>query len=287
MIPLDEIAAVLAHWLDAGLDIGALAAIILGTLLVFRDIAIAESPPGIELRITNGEIARPAIASMISFIAMFSRSVPDPIAVVMIIGPSLCYLGYTRKHPLPRAESKDIEQESMPIDERRAQLEEARDEAMHQHDAVLETMYRDETDWDMLFHLPAMQDVSVPETAALHTKAAETMKLRESLPEDPMNDPHLVTVTYPKAVRELNEAHSAALEAASTIGQSKITAADRSAIAQIKQHLALIEDRATSRNERNMAYARIRKLTERLTSITIPPARMRQLETSRQLMLEA
>lgn len=136
-----------------------------------------------------------------------------------------------------------------------------------------------ETDWDTLFSLPALQDVTVPETAALFLAQRKASESRTELPRV-TPDAGFESLPFPAAVSEFALAWNVAMRTAQRLGTKNIPADERKIISEVRSLISITEDSASSPNEREIAYRRIASLVQKLHSLVIPKKAMASIEAT-------
>lgn len=155
------------------------------------------------------------------------------------------------------------------------------------HQRLTRRYLESETDWDMLFSYPALQDVSVPETSAMIHAMLTANDSDPSQPDSLTEVSDLSDYSYVRAVNNFDTAWQRALENATKIGQSGIPRQERKTIKQIRTLLNLAENAGATPAERELAYSRAQLLIKTLTSITVPAKVMAAIESSQRLAIEA
>lgn len=161
------------------------------------------------------------------------------------------------------------------------------DAVVANHQRLKKLYLESETDWDMLFSYPALQDVSVPETSALVHALMTADDCDPAQPDSLTEVSDLSDYSYVRAVNKLATAWKRALENAQKIGQSGIPREERKTIKQIRNLLNLAENSGATPSERELAYSRAQLLMKTLTSVTVPPALMIAIESGQRLAIEA
>lgn len=138
------------------------------------------------------------------------------------------------------------------------------------HDRIKRKALDAETDWHMVFSYPALQDTSVPQTAAFYTALRHADERRGPRPQDLKASDNMSGLPYPRAVITVEDAWATALRHAERTGLHLIPAAERKTIKRIRDLLKLAENAGGTANEREMAYARAQKLMQSLQSVTVP-----------------
>lgn len=203
-----------------------------------------------------------------------------PLALATLAGMYLL----TRKIRIDRAAHKTASAEKARIEERVA----GRWNGVKELHQLYVQKYMDaETDWDMLFSYPALQDSSVPQTAAMVRAMVKAGQIDDTQPSTLTEDSDLSQHSYSQAVNAFADAWHEAYEHAKKVGQTGITNEERKIIALIRQLLSLAENSAAAPNERSMAYIRAQKLIKTLQNVTIPASALLQIEQHQRLMLEA
>lgn len=144
------------------------------------------------------------------------------------------------------------------------------------HEDLKRKVYHAETDWDTLFSMPALSDVSVPETAAMFRAMQVAGEISSEPPVDTPEGGSVAGLDYPKAVSEFARTWNVAYRTAQRLGQSVIPEEERKIISEIRTLLKLAESQNEA--ERQLAYKRIKSLTKKLHSVTIPEVAMDVLE---------
>lgn len=121
-----------------------------------------------------------------------------------------------------------------------------------------------ETDWDTLFDLPALSDVSFRQTRALHRAMREAENAVAPMPAGFDEQSPMDRIPYVKKVHAFQDAWESALINARKVGTSKLPAEELRTIKRIRGLLRLAEGNGATENERQTAYAQIRRLLEDL-----------------------
>lgn len=158
---------------------------------------------------------------------------------------------------------------------------------LERHAAARELYLKAETDWDMLFSMPALQDVSVPQTAALNAAYLVAENALSEQPEQLSEDQDLESLAYPRAVTALEIAWGAAYAHAKRVGQSGLSHEERALIKKIKRVMALAENGAATPSERALAYGRVRSMVAQLSTVVLPMKALAEIESHERLMIEA
>lgn len=203
-----------------------------------------------------------------------------PLAIISIAGLYLL----VRKVSADAAAQKTDKAEASRV----AALIAARWESVRaQHRELEQGFLKAETDWDMLFNYPELQDSSVPQTASMVRAMMKAASMEQSQPSTLTETSDLDRYPYPQAVSAFEHAWYIAYEHAKKVGQSRIPSEERRLIKQIRQILELAENSGATQSERDLAYSRVSKLIKALKSVRIPPKVLQELESGRQLMLES
>lgn len=144
-----------------------------------------------------------------------------------------------------------------------------------------------ETDWDMLFDMPALSDVSYRQTRALHRAMRDAENAAITMPDGFTADTPLSGIPYVKKVRAFQSAWDAAYTFAKKLGTAKLPAAEIRTIARIRTLLILAEGSGASEHERATAYDQIRKLLGDLRVVQLPPRALDAIEARRVLAITA
>lgn len=154
------------------------------------------------------------------------------------------------------------------------------------HANLKKKFYESQTDWQMLFDFPSLQDLRVPETQEL-IKALDTADAVDStIPSSIDIEESLTEYAYPKAVDELGKTWEIALSHAKRVGQKGLSKNERYTIAKIRKALTLAERGATP-HERAAAYERVKALIENLETIVLPEKAIEALEARHMIAIEA
>lgn len=158
-----------------------------------------------------------------------------------------------------------------------AEFAERWDAVKELHQKMLRKITHAETDWDTLFSMPSLSDITVPQTKALYEAFRAAGDVSDAMPRTPVDD--IASLAYPKAVYAFRDAWNVAEVAARKIGQSGLTREERKTISEIKNLLALAESSSAAPAEREVAYRRIQTLVKTLTHIALPKAAMDAIES--------
>lgn len=154
------------------------------------------------------------------------------------------------------------------------------------HANLKKKFYESQTDWQMLFDFPSLQDLRVPETQEL-IKALDTADAVDStIPSSIDIEESLTEYAYPKAVDELGKTWEIALSHAKRVGQKGLSKNERYTIAKIRKALTLAERGATD-GERANAYATIKRLIGELETVVLPERALQAIEAKHMLAIEA
>ena len=144
-----------------------------------------------------------------------------------------------------------------------------------------------ETNWDTLFDLPALSDVSFRQTRALHRAMRDAENTVEPMPSDFNEYSPMDRIPYVKKVHAFHDAWEAALANARKVGISRLPADELRTIKRIRLLLKMAEGSGASDNERRTAYAQIRTLLGELHVVQIPREAVLAVDTGRRLALPA
>lgn len=174
--------------------------------------------------------------------------------------------------------------DSEPTEEQRDRARLAR--GLFRRQETLRKITHAETDWDMLFSLPALYDVSVKETANLFLAQREASEARTDAPKTiPLGA--FDSLPYPAAVAKFALAWKVALQNANRMKLRAVPAEEQKIIREIKSLIRITEGSASSQNEREIAYRRIASLSKKLHSIVIPDRALAAIETVAYREIEA
>lgn len=153
------------------------------------------------------------------------------------------------------------------------------------HAALKGKVAQAETDWDTLFDLPALSDVSYRQTRALHRAMREAENAVAPMP--PGFDEHTVMdrIPYVKKVHAFEDAWAAAMANAKKVGTSKLPTEELKTIRRIRRLLLMAEGNGASANERHTAYTQIRKLLGDLSVVQVPQRTLLAVEANQRLAL--
>lgn len=142
-----------------------------------------------------------------------------------------------------------------------------------------------ETDWDTLFTLPALSDVSYRQTRALHRAMREAENAVIPMPEGFDERTPMEKIPYVKKVHAFEDAWKIALSHAQKLGTSKLPDEELRTIKRIRQLLVLAEGSGASEFERATAYEQIQKLLGELRVVQLPNRVRAAIESHRRLAI--
>lgn len=160
------------------------------------------------------------------------------------------------------------------------------DEVRAEHQSILRKITHAETDWDTLFSMPALSDISVPETAALFRAMRAVSDIGDDMPEGITSLSDVASLPYPQAVADFAHAWDVAYRTAERIGTSDIPIHERKMVERITSLLNVARDAASTENERDLAYQQVHAIARQLRHVVIPKPTMAMLETQSRLSLE-
>ena len=178
-------------------------------------------------------------------------------------------------------------EEAKKLTERMNVIQKRWNAVIHDHRVIKERLLKAETDWDLLFRMPALVDPTVPATAALYRALHAANTADPTMPDSFDEESKLSSFEYVKCVRALASAWRIAEQNARKIGQSLIPEDERKKISQIRDLLAVAENTASGMVERQLAYRRIQRLVTDLNHVAVPQAALAELEHRKQLALAA
>lgn len=156
-----------------------------------------------------------------------------------------------------------------------------------EHTKLRTKFLKSETDWDLLFKYPALQDVAVPQTASMIRAMNTANNTDPSCPPNLTEDTDISQLAYPRAVGNFAIAWRVATEHARMVGQKYISREDRKRIKLIRTLLNIVEDGSASETERGNAYTQVQRLLKQLDSVKIPKKALLAIEERQQLALTA
>lgn len=221
-----------------------------------------------------------------------------PLLLIVIFGLYMAIrkIGNDRKNDQHKAAQKALEDaEKKRLDDARI-AEELRIETLiatrwqavlDEHSLLKAKFLKSETDWDLLFKYPALQDVSVPQTAAMVRAMAAAENTDSTRPTGLSETSDISGLAYPRAVDAFSIAWRIATEHAQRVGQKNIPREERKKIKLVRTLLNIADDAGSSETERENAYRQIQRLLKEIPSITVPKQAFKAIEERRQLELTA
>lgn len=155
------------------------------------------------------------------------------------------------------------------------------------HQELKNKVWNAETDWDILFYYPAINDPTVPETRDLRFAMDKLDSVSSEPPSELSLSMDITEMHYPKAVLEAKRTWDVAWYNARVIRQSSLSVQERKTIDKIMDLLSLARNGASTENEKHLAYQRIDALVESLTTIVVPERAKELLDREHYLVLEA
>lgn len=153
------------------------------------------------------------------------------------------------------------------------------------HEAMRRNVIHAETDWDMLFDLPALTDIKVRATSRLYHAMRDAENAVPDMPATFTLSTDLNTLAYPKAVRAFEDAWETAYAYAQRISTTKIPAKELKTIQRIRALLTLAEGVGATDHERHTAYTQIRKMLGDLKTVKVPDRALLHIEEKQRLAL--
>lgn len=135
-----------------------------------------------------------------------------------------------------------------------------------------------ETNWDVLFFYPAINDPSEPTTRRMLTALDLARKTSAVPPANLSLDSDIPAMSYPKAVTAFELAWNNAWAHAKKTKQSSLTREERKTVNLIMRTLKQAQG-TTSEAEKELCFSRIDKLISQLTTVRVP-------EQAKQLLAE-
>ncbi len=184
-----------------------------------------------------------------------------------------------------RAAAKRLREEELAREKDRAQARAAWRRVVERHRAVQEKMLHAETDWDVLFSYPAINDPSVPQTKTL-LQAHDALGVVSSEPPEGLDlNTDIAALPYPRLVSDLERAWNTAWAHAQKVKMHGIPHSERKQIHQIVRLLHLAESPASTENERELAYSRAQALIAQLVTVKVPVKAAQALESHQRLAI--
>lgn len=207
-----------------------------------------------------------------------------PIVVVVLLG---LYFLVTRVSSDTKKRRKQLRAEAA----RQERLDAIWTKITDRHDELKGLYLKAETDWDMLFSMPALQDVSIPETAAMIQTMNAADNARCPRPRDLTEDQDIHKLSYPRAVQDFSNAWQAAMDKARSVGQKMLPREERKLLREIRQLLTLAENAGASDSERQLAYQRARSAMDKLSDTRlnrrISALAINQIEATSRLAIDS
>lgn len=172
------------------------------------------------------------------------------------------------------------------IAERRARLDARWGTITDLHAQLKQRVVDAETDWDTLFSLPALTDVSFRQTRALHRAMREAENAVIPMPANFDERTVMSKIPYVKKVHAFEDAWKIALANAQKVGTTKLPAAEIRMIKRIRVLLTLAEGSGND-FERASAYEQIRKLLGELRVVQLPARAVAAIESRTVLAITA
>lgn len=155
------------------------------------------------------------------------------------------------------------------------------------HEQLKRRVVEAETDWDTLFSLPALTDVSFRQTRALHRAMRDAENAVIPMPAGFDERTAMDKIPYVKKVHAFEDAWKIALSNAQKVGTSKLPSDEQNTIKRIRQLLIMAEGTGASEHERANAYRQIRKLVGELRVLQLPTRAIAAIESQRLLAITA
>ena len=153
------------------------------------------------------------------------------------------------------------------------------------HEELKRRVAEAETDWDTLFDLPALTDVSYRQTRALHRAMRDAENAVSPMPPGFDEQTQMERIPYVKKVHAFENAWNAAVANAKKVGTSKLPDEERKTIKSIRRLLLMAEGNGATPNERHTAYEQIRKLLSKLRVVQVPQRTLLAVESTQRLAL--
>lgn len=203
-----------------------------------------------------------------------------PVAIIALLALYLLVRTISRSVKRSRAEKRQLEASRKAAQQRWATL-------VTRHDELRQKILHAETDWDTLFTMPALQDVSDPTTSKLYLAVNQAADESAEMPASFKEGSVLEDFAYARAVNRLDLAWQAAWRNAKRIGTSQIPTEEKKLISTIQHTLRLAEDGAASEAERTLAYERVESMLKELKHVTVPRQASLQITQAQRRMIEA
>lgn len=171
------------------------------------------------------------------------------------------------------------------LEEAQAKIAERWKTVTDRHEAMRRNVLKAETDWDMLFDLPALTDIKIKATSKLYRAMRDAENAIPDMPATFTLSTDLNTLAYPKAVRAFEDSWEAAYANAQRISTTKIPAKELKTIQRIRALLTLAEGIGATDHERHTAYTQIRKMLGDLKTIKVPERALLHIEEKQRLAL--
>lgn len=208
------------------------------------------------------------------------------IAAIALIAAIIWGISKLRhRKQLQRKQLEVQEAERKARDEEQAKIAARWKTVTDRHEAMRLNVLKAETDWDMLFDLPALTDIKLRATSKLYRAMRDAENTIPDMPDTFTLSTDLNTLAYPKAVRAFEDAWEAAYANAQRISTTKIPAKELKTIQRIRALLTLAEGVGATDHERHTAYTQIRKMLGDLKTIKVPERALLHIEEKQRLAL--
>jgi len=205
------------------------------------------------------------------------------IALIATIIWSISKLRQRQQHQRKQLEAQEAQ--SKALEEAQAKIAERWKTVTDRHEAMRRNVLKAETDWDMLFDLPALTDIKIKATSKLYQAMRDAENAIPDMPATFTLSTDLNTLAYPKAVRAFEDAWEAAYANAQRISTIKIPAKELKTIQRIRALLTIAEGAGATDHERHTAYTQIRKMLGDLKTIKVPERALLHIEEKQRLAL--
>ncbi|ALG27801.1 hypothetical protein AOZ07_01490 [Glutamicibacter halophytocola] len=205
------------------------------------------------------------------------------VAVAAIALIAAIIWGISKLHRRKQLEAQEMERKAQ--DEEQTKLTARWQTVIDRHEAMRLNVLKAETDWDMLFDLPALTDIKIRATSRLYHAMRDAENTIPGMPTKFNLYTDLNTLPYPKAVRAFEDAWEAAYANAQRISTTKIPAKEQKTIQRIRALLTLAEGAGATDHERHTAYTQIHKMLGDLKTIKVPKRARLHIEEKQRLAL--
>ncbi|MCS3494401.1 putative transporter YbjL [Arthrobacter sp. JUb119] len=205
------------------------------------------------------------------------------IALIAAIIWSISKLRQRQQRQRKQLEAQEAQRKA--LEEEQAKIAERWKTVTDRHEAMRRNVLKAETDWDMLFDLPALTDIKIRATSKLYRAMRDAENAIPDMPATFTLSTDLNTLAYPKAVHAFEDAWETAYANAQRISTTKIPAKELKTIQRIRALLTIAEGVGATDHERHTAYTQIRKMLGDLKTIKVPKRALLHIEEKQRLAL--